>query len=73
MNKVNVYEKVIQEVCEKSDGAEEFIKEKKIEEICSNGKLSVEEVNLFVYERLRQLWKLKQVVFVKILQPSFWV
>ena len=41
--KLNVYEKELQEVCEKFDGAEEFIKEK-IEEICSNGKLSVEEV-----------------------------
>ena len=41
--KLNVYEKVLQEVCEKFDGAEEFIKEK-IEEICSNGKFSVEEV-----------------------------
>ena len=29
--------------CDKFDGAEEFIKEK-IEEFCSNGKLSVEEV-----------------------------
>ena len=35
--------KVLQEVCKKFDGAEEFIKEK-IEKICSNGKLSVEEV-----------------------------
>ena len=40
--KLNVYKKVLQ-VREKFDGAEEFIKEK-IEEICSNGKLSVEEV-----------------------------
>ena len=32
-----------QEVCEKLDGAKEFIKEK-IEDICSNGKLSVDEV-----------------------------
>ena len=43
MNKPNVYKKVLQEICEKLDGAEKFIKEK-IEEICSNGKLSVEEV-----------------------------
>ena len=40
---LNVYKKMPQEVCEKSDGAEEFIKEK-IEDICSNGKLSVDEV-----------------------------
>ena len=43
MNQLNVYKKVLQGVCEKFHGAEEFIKEK-IEEICSNGKLSVEEV-----------------------------
>ena len=41
--KRNVYKKVLQDVCEKFDGAEKFIKEK-IEEICSNGKLSVEEM-----------------------------
>ena len=43
MNKINVYKKVLQEVCEKFDGAGEFIKEK-IEERCSNRKLSGEEV-----------------------------
>ena len=43
MNKLNVYKKVLQEVCEKFDGTKEFIKEK-IEENCSSGKLSVEEV-----------------------------
>ena len=43
MNKVNVYKKVFQEVWEKFDGAEKFIKEK-IEDVCSNVKLSVEEV-----------------------------
>ena len=41
--KLNVYKKVLQKVCEKFDGAEEFIKDKN-EEICSNRKLSVEEV-----------------------------
>ena len=41
--KVNVYKKVIHEVCEKFDGAKEFIRDK-IEEISSNEKLSVEEV-----------------------------
>ena len=35
----------------------EFIRDK-IEEICRNEKLSVEEVTYFVYERLRQLFKL---------------
>ena len=39
----------------KSLMAPKSLLKKKIEEICSNGKLSVEEVNLFVYERLRQL------------------
>ena len=41
--KFNVYKKVLQEVCENFDGAKEFIRDK-IEEICSNEKLSVEEV-----------------------------
>ena len=42
--KLNVYKKVLQELCEKFDGAEEFIREK-IEGICSEEKvLSVEEV-----------------------------
>ena len=37
--KLNVYKK---DICEKFDGAEEFIRDK-IEKICSNGKLSEEE------------------------------
>ena len=41
--KLYVYKKVLQEVCEKFDGAKEFIRDK-IEEICSTEKLSVEEV-----------------------------
>ena len=45
--KLNVYKKVLQEVCENFVGAEEFIK-RKIEEICCNEKLSVEEVTYFV-------------------------
>ena len=49
--KLNVYKKVLHKVCEKFDGAEEFIKEK-IEEICWQKKLSVEGVTYFVYERL---------------------
>ena len=49
--KLKVYKKALDEVFEKSDGAEEFIKEK-IEEICFQGKLSGEEVTYFVYERL---------------------
>ena len=46
--KLNVYKKVLQKVCKEFDGAKEFIKDK-IEEICSNGKLSKEEVTyLFI-------------------------
>ena len=41
--KLSVYKKVLQEVFEKFDGAEDFIKDK-IEEICSNKKLSVVKV-----------------------------
>ena len=40
--------KLLQEVCEKFDGAKVGIRDK-IEEICSNGKLLVEEVTyLFI-------------------------
>ena len=49
--KLNVYKKVLPKVCSKFDGAQEFIKEK-IEEICCQEKLSVEEVTYFVDERL---------------------
>ena len=41
--KLNVYKKVLQEVCKKFDGAEKFIRDK-IEEYCNNEKLSVEDV-----------------------------
>ena len=64
--KLNVYKKVLHEVCEKSDGAEGFIKNK-IEEICHNKKLPVEEVTYFVYERLQQLLKLSWLCLLKIL------
>ena len=37
--KLNVYKKVLQEVCEKFDSTEEFVKDK-IEELCSNAKPS---------------------------------
>ena len=55
--KLSFYKKVLPEVYEKFDGAEEFIKNK-IEEICSNEKLLVEEGPYFVYERLLQLLNL---------------
>ena len=68
---LNVYKKVLQGFYyEKFNGAEEFIKNK-IEEICSNEKLLLEEVTFFVYERLRELLKLKLDMFVKILQALF--
>ena len=50
--KLSVCKKVLQEVHQKSVGAEEFIKDK-IEEIFCTKKLSVEEVTCFVHERLQ--------------------
>ena len=41
--KINVYKKVLQELCEKFNGAEAYTKER-IQELCSKNKLSVEEV-----------------------------
>ena len=41
--KLNVYKKVLQEVCEKLIGAEEYIKQR-IEALCSESKLSIDEV-----------------------------
>ena len=41
--KLNVNKNVLQEVCEKFNGAEQYIKEK-IEELCSESKLPVDEV-----------------------------
>ena len=41
--KINVSKKVLRELCEKFNGAEVYIKER-IEELCSENKLSVEEV-----------------------------
>ena len=41
--KINVYKKVLQELCEIFNGAEAYIKER-IKELCSENKLSVEEV-----------------------------
>ena len=55
--KLNFYKKVLQEDFQSFAGAEDFIRDK-IDEICSNEKLSVEEVTYFVYKRLRQLLKL---------------
>ena len=41
--KLNIHKKVLQEACGKINGAEQYIKER-IGELCSGGKLSVEEV-----------------------------
>ena len=41
--KINIYKKVLQKLCEKFNDAEVYIKER-IEELCSEDKLSVEEV-----------------------------
>ena len=48
--KLNIYKKVLHEVCQKFNGAEEFINQK-IEEICCHEKLLVEEVTYYFYER----------------------
>lgn len=44
--KLNVYKKILQEVCERFVGTEEFMKHK-VEEMFCNEKLSVERGNLF--------------------------
>ena len=41
--KLNVFKIVLQEVCEKFNGTEEYVR-KRIEELCSEKKLSAEEV-----------------------------
>ena len=46
--KINIYKKVLQEVCEKFSGAEAFVRER-IEELCNEKKLSAEEVTYLVY------------------------
>ena len=46
--KIKVYKRVLKEVSEKYDGAEDFINSR-IEEICSQEQLSVEEVIYFLY------------------------
>ena len=62
--KLNVHKKVLQEVCENFGGAEGFIKDK-IEYICSNEKLSLEEVNLFYLWKIATTFKAKLVMIVK--------
>ena len=45
--KIKIYKRVLKEVSEKHDGAEDFINSK-TEEICSQKKLSTEEVIYFL-------------------------
>ena len=47
--KLNVYKKIFQEFSEKFNDAEVYIRER-IEELCSESKLSVGRGNVFVYE-----------------------
>ena len=55
---------VLQEVCERFIGAKEFIKDK-IEEICCNEKLSVEDVTWFCLWKIATTFKAKLVLFSK--------
>ena len=45
--KINIYKKVLQEVCEKFNDAESFLREI-IEELCNEKKLSAEEVTYLI-------------------------
>ena len=53
---LNVYKKVSQEVCEKFNRAEQYIKER-IEELCSESKLSIDEATYLFTTILRLLLK----------------
>ena len=46
--KINIYKTVLQEVCEKFNNAEAFVKER-IEELSNEKNLSVQEVTYLVY------------------------
>ena len=62
--KIKVYKRVLKEVSEKYDGAEDFINSR-IEEICSQEKLSVEEVIYFLYFLVSFL-AVKQFLDIKV-------
>ena len=47
--KLNVYKIVLQEVCKKFNGTEQYVKER-IEELYSEKKIISRRSNLFVYE-----------------------
>ena len=53
--KLNVYKKVLQEVCEKFNGVEQYIQER-IKELYSESQLSVDEIKLFVHEWLQRFF-----------------
>ena len=59
--KLNIYKNVLLEVCEKFNGAEQYVKER-IKALCSESKLSIDEVTYLFTTILRG--------FVKILQAS---
>ena len=59
--KINVYKKVIQEVCEKLNGAEQCIKER-MEELCSESKLSIDEAIYLFTTYFRPLSKILQLL-----------
>ena len=65
--KLNVYKKVLQKVCEKLMVLKSLLKIK-LKRFLQWWKIISGRGNLFVYERLRQLLKLKVVVLVKVLQ-----
>ena len=54
--KLNVQKKVLQEVCEKFNRAKQYIKER-TEELCSESKLSIDEVTYLFTKILRLLLK----------------
>ena len=68
--KVNVYKKVLQEVCEKLMVLKSLLKIK-LKRFLSWWKIISGRGNLFLFERLGQVLKLKGVVLGKVLQASF--
>ena len=55
MNKLKKYKKVLQRVAQKYDEVEEFINNI-IDEVCSQGKLSAEEVTYFLVGFLQSMF-----------------
>ena len=63
--KLNVYKKGLQKVCEKFNGAEQYIKER-IEELCSESKLLVDEVT-YLFTNDYRTFKAVYLKFYKII------